>query len=321
MTDTGCSRPADSLRAVANTSASTKKAAKLATKGKGKKVRFQGGTIFPLAVAATLILGLALVVYARQSLPAADASEPSINDHWHAAYGFYLCDGWVQLNGDLEERDSRGQFTNTNFVRTGIHSHDDGVIHWHPYNSRGVGRNAVLGVFLDTYEVELDNDSLTFPSTASYGPNPNYPGQASSMNLEEYIEGETQCDGEDAEVSVKAWGLFTDTDGGTRYVANMDNIHIDQDGMVFGIYFTADDAPQPMPPWAQQLPQLGAIDSGQILPDDLLQGDVTLPGGSVATGDSVPTDTVATNDTVAADDSEPTDTVGSGDGETDTSDG
>lgn len=278
MTAWGWGDRPDSLPAVASTSSSTKKAAKLATKGKGQKVRFQGGTIFPIAVAATMILGLALVVYARQSLPAADASRPTINDHWHAAYGFYLCDTWYQLEGNLEERDSRGQFTNTNFVRTGIHSHDDGVIHWHPYNSRGVGRNAVLGVFLETYEVEVENDSITFPPQNALG------GQ------EVWDEDETQCNGEDAEVSVKAWGAFTDTDGGTRYVANMDNIHLDDDGMVFAIYFTADDAPQVMPPWAQQLPQLGAIDSGQILPDDLLQTEASVVTGSLPADDGGTTD-------------------------------
>lgn len=245
---------------MASTSSSTKKAAKLANKGKGKKVRFQGGTIFPLAVAATLILGLALIVYSRQTLPAADESPPTINDHWHAAYGFYLCDTWYQLEGDLEERDSSGQFTNTNFVRTGIHSHNDGVIHWHPYNSRGVGDNAVLGVFLDTYEVQVENDKITFPEQNALG------GQ------QEWEEGVTQCDGEDAEVSVKAWDSFTDTDGGIRYIANMDQVRVANDGMVFAVYFTTNDAAQVMPPWAQDLPQLGAVDSGQILPDDLLQG-------------------------------------------------
>ncbi len=260
---------------MANTSSSTKKAAKLAGKGKGQKVRFQGGTVFPLAVAATLILGLALIVYSRQTLPSADDSPPTINDHWHAAYGFYLCDTWYQLDGDLEERDANGQFTNTNFVRTGIHSHNDGVIHWHPYNSRGVGKNADLGVFLETYEVELENDTITFPEQNALG------GQ------EVWEEGVTQCDGEDGEVSVKAWGSFTDTDGGTRYIANMDEVHIDNDGMVFAIYFTADGEPQVMPPWAQDLPQLGAVDSGQILPDDLLQGTTSV----------VPTDSVATDDT------------------------
>ena len=56
------------------------KAAKLAQKGKGRKVRFQGGTVFPAAVAITLILGFALIVYSRQTLPEADSTPPTIND-------------------------------------------------------------------------------------------------------------------------------------------------------------------------------------------------------------------------------------------------
>jgi len=275
---------------VVSTSSSTKKAAKLAQKGKGQKIRFQGGTIFPVAVAATLILGLALIVYARQSLPASDSSPPTINDHWHAAYGFYLCDSWYQLEGNLEERNSQGQFINTNFLRTGIHSHDDGVIHWHPYTARAVGRNATLGVFLDTYEVVLTNDSLTFPSGSALAANSDFPPQNFNP-LEEYIEGETQCDGEDAEVSVKAWGAFTDTDGGRRFIANMDEVHVDNDGMVFAIYYTANEADQSMPPWAQNLPQLGAVDTLQVRPEDLLQSATTLAdSGSDPADDSVVTD-------------------------------
>ncbi|MEO6651226.1 MAG: hypothetical protein ABIP17_01040 [Ilumatobacteraceae bacterium] len=308
---------------MASTSTSTKKAARLAQKGKGKKVRFQGGTIFPLAVAATLILGLALIVYSRQSLPAADASEPTIDQHWHAAYGFYLCDGWVELDGALEEQDSRGQFTNLNFLRTGIHSHDDGVIHWHPINSQGVGRNAVLGVFLDTYDVDLQNNSLTFPSQVSVGPNPEFAAQAPSDILDEYIEGETQCNGEDAEVSVKAWGSFTDTDGGTRYIAEMNDVHLDNDGMVFAIYFTPPDATQVMPPWAQQLPQLGQADSGSVLPEDLLQGEPVEVNGSVPSGTVAPAGTLVPGETVApSDDTTVTvDPATSGSGSPDSTDG
>ena len=273
---------------MASSSSSTKKAAKLAQKGQGQKIRFQGGTIFPIAVAATLILGLALIVYSRQSLPAADSSPPTIDDHWHAAYGFYLCDSWYQLEGDLEERNTQGQFINTNFLRTGIHSHNDGVIHWHPYTARAVGRNATLGVFLDTYDVELTNDTLTFASAAALSSNDTFP----SLNfdpLQEYVEGETQCDGEDAELSVKAWGAFTDTDSGTRFIANMDEVHVDNDGMVFAVYFTPKDADQPMPPWAQNLPQLGAVDTLQVRPEDLLQSATTPP-----TGDTTPADDSST---------------------------
>jgi hypothetical protein len=275
---------------VASSSSSTKKAAKLAQKGKGQKIRFQGGAVFPIAVAATLILGLALIVYSRQSLPAADSSPPTINDHWHAAYGFYLCDSWYQLEGNLEERNAQGQFINTNFLRTGIHSHDDGVIHWHPYTASAVGRRATLGVFLESYDVVVTDDSLTFPSASALSANPQYP----STNFDpkaEYIEGETQCDGEDAELSVIAWGSFTDTDGGKRYIANMDQVHVDNDGMVFGVYFTARDADQSMPPWAQDLPQLGAVDTAQVRPEDLLQGG-SVPVDTTSTGDTAPEATV-----------------------------
>jgi hypothetical protein len=298
---------------VANSS--TKKAAKLAQKGKGQKVRFQGGTIFPLAVALTLIIGLGLIVYARQSVPAADASPPTINDHWHAAYGFYLCDGWVQLNGALEERNSQGALTNVNFLRTGIHSHNDGVMHWHPYTSRATGRNANLGVFLDSYDVELTDDSITFPNESAVSPNPDFLDSAPSEILLEYIEGETECNGEDAEVTVKAWGSYTDTDGGSRYISNMNDIHIDNDGMVFGIYFTPDGADQVMPPWASNLPALGAVDADQLRPEDLeslIDGDpnTTIDVGTVGPAGSLPADDGT--DTTVTDTSEST---------TDTTDG
>lgn len=267
-------------------SSSTKKAARLAQKGKGRKVRFQGGTVFPAAVALTLILGVALIVYSRQTIPAADSTPPTVNDHWHAAYGFYICDTWYQLNGNLEEQNSQGQFVNQKFLRTGIHSHEDGVMHWHPYTSAAVGENAVLGVFLDNYDIELTNDTLTIPDNQTIG------------FANEYVEGETQCNGEDAEISVKAWDTFTDTGAGNRYIANMDRVHLDNDGMVFGIYFTPRDADQQMPPWAQDLPQLGAVDTAQIRPEDLL-GGTTVPGSSVP-GDATEPASTTPGTTVAS---------------------
>ena len=250
---------------------STKKAAKLAQKGKGRKVRFQGGTVFPAAVAITLILGFALIVYSRQTLPEADSTPPTINDHWHAAYGFYLCDTWYKLAGNLEGTNSAGQPLFPEFVRTGVHSHDDGVMHWHPFTAAATGKNAVLGVFLDTYDVELTNDTLKFPDNNVLG------------FSDEYTEGETQCNGEDAELTIKVWDSYTDTDAGNRYIANMDRVHIDHDGMVFGIYFTPKDAEQVMPPWSSELPALGAVDTGQSAPTTTVAASTpgsTTPGAS-----------------------------------------
>jgi len=273
---------------VAPSSSSTKKAAKLAKSGQGKKVRFQGGTLFPMVVAVVVVLGLALVVYARQSRPTVDASAPTQSDHWHHAYGFYLCDTWFQLSGDAEERDDAG-FLNTDFARTGIHSHDDGLIHWHPFSNAAVGSNAKLGVFLDTYGVELTNDKLTFPESQRAG----LPYQQETGVFE---EGETTCtiDGseEDAELKVVVWNNFSDTDDGTTYIADFDNIRLDKDQMVVAIAFVPADTDVSMPPWAPELPELGAIDSGQLTPADVTGS--TVPGDSVPA--SVPADVPSTTE-------------------------
>jgi len=258
---------------VATSSSSTKKAARLANKGQGKKIRFQGGTLFPMIVAIVIVLGFSLVFYARQSRPAADASAPQLEDHWHHAYGFYLCDTWFQLEGDAEERDSAG-FLNTDFTRTGVHSHGDGLIHWHPFSNAAVGRNAVLGVFLDTYNVELTNDKLTFPEDQRAGlPYENETGV--------FEDGETTCiiDGkeEDAELKVVVWDNFSDTDSGTTFIADYNNIRLEKDAKVIAIAFVPDDTDVSMPPWAPDLPELGAVDGNQLLPEEL-PGATTVPG-------------------------------------------
>ena len=290
---------------VAPSSSSTKKAAKLAKSGQGKKVRFQGGTLFPMIVAVVVVLGLALVVYSRQSRPAADASPPTIDDHWHMAYGFYLCDTWVQVTGNKEDP-SAPNFDE--FQRTGIHSHDDGIIHWHPFSLASVGRRAKLSVFLDVYGISLDEDTLVFPEDQRAQLPVAY------QDTGTFEEGETKCDidgkMEDAELKVIVWDNFSDTDNGTTYIADFNNIQVDQDAMVFSIAFVPPGTTVGMPPWAQNLPDLAGADNGQVVPTNTtdpsattIAGETTLPpvtvapaapvGGSADTA-PVATDSVAT---------------------------
>ena len=272
---------------MAPSSSSTKKAAKLAKSGQGKKVRFQGGTLFPMVVVIVVVLGLALIVYARQSRPAADASAPQLSDHWHHAYGFYLCDTWFKLSGDAEDP---GTADFAAYQRSGIHSHDDGLIHWHPFSSTSVGSNATLGVFLDTYGVELTNDKLTFPENQRAA----LPYQQETGVFE---DGETTCtiDGteENAELKVVVWDNFSDTDNGTTYIADFDNIRLDKDQMVVSIAFVPDNTDVGMPPWAPDLPTLGEVDSGQLSPAEPTS---SIPGDSTPapTSDSTPATTTAT---------------------------
>ncbi|MCU1360929.1 MAG: hypothetical protein JWN99_2218 [Ilumatobacteraceae bacterium] len=262
--------------ATSSSSTSAKKVAKLAQRGKGKKVRFQGGTLFPAVVLGVVIIGLLTIVYSRESRPDPGSFPPQVGDHWHAAYGMYVCDGWLpKLTGTQEETvtDTQGNTTYTNdlFGTTGVHSHADGVIHYHPYSSKSVGKRATIGVFLDVYGVELDTDHLKLPA---------------SQGGEEYKVGDYKCNGKDVEIKVVAWDSYLDTGKGSTYITDLTDVHITRDQMVFAIVVAPKDTPITMPPWASELPELGSADQGNV--------PVTTIAGSTGTA-PVDTSTVDTS--------------------------
>ena len=267
---------------MAPSSSSTKKAARLAQKGKGQKVRFQGGTLFPLIVALVVVLGTALVIYSRQSRPAADASAPTIDDHWHHTYGFLICDTWVQLEGDGEAQDANGRPTNVEYARTGIHSHDDGLIHWHPFSSASVGSRAQLGVFLDVYSVELSNDVLQFPEDqrAQLPAEFQEDGRFESGETECTIDGETET----GRLQVVRWDNISDTGDGTTFIAGFNDIRLDKDAMAVVIAFVPDGTDVGKPPWIDSFEEDALNDSGQLGTDQLFPGVEVDTDGDVTVG-------------------------------------
>ena len=185
-------------------SSSAKKVARLASRGKGKKVRFQGGSVFPIAVAIVVVLGLLAIVYGRESRPSDGSGVPRVNDganidaHWHAAFGIYICDTFQpKIVGTLEETgvDSTGQsvLLNDKFKILGIHSHEDGIIHYHPASTKSSGNRAKLGVFLDSYDIKLTDSELVMP-----------PEQGG----EKWSTDDTKCDGKDTQLTVRVWDRF-----------------------------------------------------------------------------------------------------------------
>ena len=261
---------------------SAKKVARLAQKGKGRKVRFQGGTLFPALIVGISVVGLALVVYSRSSIPNQNVP-PTVEDHWHASYGFYACDAWLpDLQGNKEELDSAGQLVSDGFRRTGIHSHDDGVIHWHPYSSEATGRNAKLGVFFDVYGVKVSDTKIEFPAD-----------QGGAV----YEEGVTKCtvDGKevDGEVVVYAFDSYDAPDDVTTYITNFDEIRLKNDAMAFSIVFApAGDKPG-LPPSAASLPELGAADQGATTTTVVTDSS----SSTIAGATTVPSDTTTNSTT------------------------
>lgn len=254
----------------------------MAQKGKGKKVRFQGGTVFPVTILIVAILGLSLIIYSRTSTKAlAVPPQASNSDHWHIAFGIYACDEWLPNITGTKEGGETG-VPDPEFLASGVHSHDDGVIHYHPYTAAASGRNAKLVRYLDVYDIELSNDKLQMPDDQG--------GQV-------YEEGVTKCTDEDgkevdAELRLAVWDDAKDPGEFRVLTSDMANARIDRNGMAMAIFFAPADVDVVEPPTAAQLDALGAVDTAEPAP--------TTVGGDTATT-VAGTESSVTGSTVAGD--------------------
>jgi hypothetical protein len=84
------------------------------------------------------------------------ADQPVANkDHWHAAYGVFVC------NKYLPPIKSNGQDP------TGIHTHEDGLIHIHPFGAAAEGKNAIMARFFEAEGLQVTTESIRF-NTSTY---------------------------------------------------------------------------------------------------------------------------------------------------------
>ncbi len=288
-------------------SSSAKKVARLASKGKGKKVRFQGGSVFPIAVALVVVLGLLAIVYGRQTRPSGGSGVPRVNDgvnidsHWHGAFGIYICDTFQpKIIGTLEDKgiDSAGNevLLNDKFKILGIHSHGDGIIHYHPASSKSSGNRAKLGVFLDSYNIKLTDTEMVMPK---------------EQGGEKWTTKDTKCNDKPTQLIVRVWDHFNDPNTHHDVVTDFNNIRITNDGMVFVVAFVPKGTDIPMPDWASQLPTLGAADGGAVIASTTTvagasttsspTGNTTAPGDtSAVTTTTPPSGTTVTASTTIA---------------------
>ncbi len=250
---------------------SAKKVARLAQKGKGKKVRFQGGTLFPSVMAIVVVLGVALVAYARQSAPSTNVP-PTINDHWHVSYGIYVCDKFLpNLTGTLEDPVS------PSYQKYNIHSHDDGVIHWHP-SALATGNRARLGLFLESYGIKANTKELSFDSTQNGGKSYKVDSDKCKDKSGKLVN---------AQVQVIVWDQYDNPNKSKKFITDFDNIRIDKDGMAMTIAYVAPGVTIPMPESAVNLPELGAADT--------VGTSTTIAGATTTTVKGATTTTVKSN--------------------------
>ena len=143
---------------------SSKKVARAASTGGGRTARGKTPVLWYSAMSTIVVLGVLMVALSRNELAARpdDTTPPLANkDHWHAAYGIYVCDKFLP------------PFTNSNDPK-GIHTHalesgaGDGIIHIHPFTSKAAGQNATLRRFAEAVDMEITRTELDPPGDGEW---------------------------------------------------------------------------------------------------------------------------------------------------------
>jgi hypothetical protein len=104
-----------------------------------------------MGIALIAVLGVALLIWTvasrrSEAVAAPRAGNPATGeagDHWHASLDVYACNQWLPPAPEFETKADNPE------IRVGIHSHGDGLIHIHPFNSSESGDNATVGKFLE----------------------------------------------------------------------------------------------------------------------------------------------------------------------------
>jgi hypothetical protein len=218
---------------------SAKKVARAARAGGRSSAGRQRNLMFPGVIAGIVLFGSGLVAFAANDRKNDTTIPPIVReDHWHAAFGIYVCGEWQP---DIPEFESP----------VGIHTHGDGVIHIHPFSSGGAGENATLGTFLEDTDVSLSDDELTI------GSNELPDGEQT------WKEGEDQCDGEDAELVVARWENVNSDEDPALITSGLGDLRFRGDGEGYTIAFVPEgETDIPKPPTAADLAQLGSVDAG-----------------------------------------------------------
>ena len=171
---------------------------------------------YPSVVALVIVLGLALVVFARATRDA--EASPTLQDHWHAAYGVWDCVTESFLTPFQSEYDPEG-----------IHSHQDGLIHIHPFTSSVTGKEARMGVFLNAMGASLSNSVLELPGGAT-------------------LESGVTCNGEEAIMQVIRWeNAFIGGEPTNIFTENLEDVRFLNDREAYTIARAPIGADIPLP--------------------------------------------------------------------------
>ena len=181
---------------------------------------------------------------------------PQVGDHWHAAYGIFICDSFVEPIRDDSDPE-------------GIHTHADGVIHIHPFLESAAGDNATLAKFFEAVQLELTDTGII----------------GAGGSLEEGFD----CLGEPGEFKVARWHLYGLEEDPAIVEEGIADIRFVEDLEVYTIAMVPAGTEIPQPPSIPALGTLSDVDPDQIpeLPEGFTVASVPPPGeGETISGET-----------------------------------
>ncbi len=243
---------------------SNKKVARAAGTGGGRTARGRRPWLWYGTLSVFVALGIFIITTSRAEYIDGRVAgvAPRLNpggDHWHAAYGIFLCDEFIPGLTDKQGDE------------VGIHSHGDGLVHTHPSSKRSAGENAVMERFFDEVSADIAPTSIEVP------------GRKKMSNGD-------NCGKEDGEVVVKTWKNQADAEG-TLVKGNPGDVRI-TDGMIITIAFVPKGTELQKPPSVANLanptdveqpggPPPGAPPPGSELPPGTPPPDGSEPIGEI----------------------------------------
>lgn len=265
---------------------SAKKVARAARAGGTRRPGQRRALGFPAVIAAVVVLGVGLVVYARDSREANAAPRSAASDepdHWHAAYGLAFC-------GDFVHHTPGDFLVDIRPDTTGIHTHADGVIHIHPFIDSAAGLDARMRLFFSQVGLEVTDSRVTFPSG------------------ETWVEGEDTCpvDGEDVpgQIVLAKWNDAQDAADGERpndvFTEDFGNVRFQSDREYYTLAFVPEGQLENIPVRPDILTNLDNLTDVIEAPEaPESPGDTTFTEGGGVEGDPAdpPADTGDTGDT------------------------
>lgn len=218
--------------------------------------RRNGSMVWSVTTAVIIVVGVVLVVWTVADRKSTADASPIIGDHWHAFLGVDVCGTWLPNAPAFEPR------ANEPGVRAGLHSHDDGLMHIHPFSTDEAGTKATVGRFIDYGGWQLSDSSMKL------------------WDAKEHKNGDTCGSGANAKPAEIQWsvGEFGKPWTGKPETGNPADYH-PKNGDIVAIYFLPKGEKLPEPPNAEQALTSISDLGGQ----PVTATTTTLPGGSTTT--------------------------------------